>query len=328
MDLQGNITTAFEALRHNAPVSARGFHAVSLGTRPRHWIAISSDRRPTFLIESSEPQGPVPSIAVSNLEFHPHRSCQFEELGYAPIATNVNVVKCMSDSEDMQRCFLMVVGSVCMGVQSSEPSILFESLNALSAFFRSAQIAPRKSNQGLWSELCVIHSFEDRPRGVLAWHAKVRAIHDFEFPRGALEVKSSISGRTHRFKAIQLEAHGKAKVLVLSMLVSPDESGKSTFELWSAVDQELERLGAQELRLKLTRLVSESVGSNWKEAMTAKYSPERARQSVLVIESTQVPRPESEDPRVTDIEFSADLGSCSAVVRGLQAIRVIESALL
>src|SRR4029078_3598315 len=86
--------------------------------------------------------------------------------------------------------------------------------------FRSLQAPPRKSVQGLWSELFLIAEARHPTLLLRAWHATPGDRYDFNLGTARLEVKSVAGAvRHHHFSLAQLSPTGGTTALVASLFI-------------------------------------------------------------------------------------------------------------
>ena len=86
--------------------------------------------------------------------------------------------------------------------------------------FKAIKEPPKKSIQGLWSELFLIEQSANPEKIISAWHSIPEEKFDFSFDKLRIEVKSSVTeSRTHHFSLAQLNPVDNTEIIIASILL-------------------------------------------------------------------------------------------------------------
>jgi hypothetical protein len=179
--------------------------------------------------------------------------------------------------------------------------------------FRSFSAPPSTSILGLWGELLIIAISPCKDTLVTGWHVAADQTFDFAFPRACLEVKTTARhNRQHDFSLAQLRG-GHLPVVVASVVTEPSDAGESVLELATAVQDELSPTN----RVKLWRMVAESVGSDADDARDMRFLRVAAINSLRFYDAAALPVPEISTATagcISAVRFSLDFDRAPTVV--------------
>ena len=109
-------------------------------------------------------------------------------------------------------------------------------VNKFIELFKVLKEPPKKTLQGLWSELFLIYQSNNPKKLVKAWHTVPEEKYDFSLEKLRIEVKSSSTrNRTHHFSLGQLTAPSKCELFVASLFVEILAGGKSVEDLLNEI---------------------------------------------------------------------------------------------
>ena len=110
------------------------------------------------------------------------------------------------------------------------------SLESLRDLFRKTLNNSSKTELGLWGELFVIETSNNKELLIDSWHKKSKQIIDFNDGNSKLEVKTTQrSERVHSFSLNQLETIKSYSSLVYSIMTSEIELGISVLDLYEKI---------------------------------------------------------------------------------------------
>lgn len=181
--------------------------------------------------------------------------------------------------------------------------------NRLIELFRVLKEPPRKTIQGLWSELFLINQSKAPAKLVRAWHCVPEERYDFSFESMRLEVKStSTRNRVHHFSLEQLVPPLGAKLFIVSVFTEVSSVGKSISDLISEIES---KLSDQKLVNKLRLVTYATLGNSITEMNYISYDLQIAKDSIRFYESKDIPKIEVVPLHVSKVEFRSSLEGIS-----------------
>ena len=181
-------------------------------------------------------------------------------------------------------------------------------VNKFIELFKVLKEPPKKTLQGLWSELFLIHQSKNLKKLVKAWHTVPEEKYDFSLEKLRIEVKSSSTrNRTHHFSLVQLIAPSKCELFVASLFVEILAGGKSVEDLLSEITDRLD----QEYRLieKLNFIAYSVLGDSVDKIKNVCYDCQLAKESLEIYHSNDIPKIESVPSNVFDVRFKSSIDS-------------------
>jgi hypothetical protein len=182
-------------------------------------------------------------------------------------------------------------------------------LDQLVSLFRALGRPSTQTIQGLWCELAVILWSPDARLALASWHSSPRALHDFGSGADRLEVKSCGTGmREHGVRLDQLQEALGGRTLVASVVLSEEDEGQTVADVCAAI---LERVDHdQELARRLEIIVTKSLGREWREAASRRWSLDDARVLLRFYDVRDVPTvPQPIPSEVRHVQFTVDLST-------------------
>jgi Putative PD-(D/E)XK family member, (DUF4420) len=293
-----------------------------LNLRPNLRIAKDSEGNPTLLISSKSTIGPgIPPLEFRYLFFQPRCLCRVNCEGMPEAIETFAVLKCTTNDgllrEYFLRCLTGLVAALSTTLTEDEVAALVTNLVEL---FRAIEDAPRNSLQGIWCELFLIARATRIRQAAMAWHADAHELYDFVAGKQRLEVKSTTGPhRVHEFRLEQLLPLRDTHVVIASFILEERGTGISINDLWSEILANPEM--TVELRERLSRIVSLSLGRDWRKMRYVAFDPEVASRGLRLYDADLVPRVDPNVPaEVTDIRFHSELTDAPSLSRE-EAIR-------
>ncbi len=181
-----------------------------------------------------------------------------------------------------------------------------QAIETLIELFTALTSPPRKTTQGLWSELYLIARSLDPIIALESWHLTPAERYDFNSGQQRLEVKSSSNRqRQHHFSLEQLNPPSGTNLLIASIFVEPAAGGASISDL---IQQITSRLHSPVLANRLNRIITLTLGSSWRNGLDAQYDQQLAEQSLQFYEPQSIPSINSSLPSgVSSVHFVSDL---------------------
>lgn len=174
--------------------------------------------------------------------------------------------------------------------------------------FKAIKEPPRKSIQGLWSELFLIEQSKFPEKIILGWHSIPEEKFDFSFDKLRIEVKSSATeSRTHQFSSAQLNPFGDTEIIIASILVNTNVAGLSVADLMNKINGKLDDFPKQKEKLHL--LVYSTLGADIERVNEIKFNYELAKESLRFYKSEGIPKIETANipKEVSDVRFTSNL---------------------
>lgn len=204
-----------------------------------------------------------------------------------------------------------MVEAAVSGLTSNPTSEEVEyTVQALIELFRAAISPPKKTVVGLWGELLLIDASPDPTAAIRAWHITPFDTHDFVLGSHAIEVKSTErTERIHEFNHGQLVHAAGKTVLIISILLRRSSTGYSCQDFADAI---LSRLSDQQARLKLLRVIHESLGDQIQEANNIRFDHKEALNLTRQVRADMLPVVDvPPNSGISNIRYSINLDVCT-----------------
>jgi hypothetical protein len=278
---------------------------------PQVWLGKGEANLPIVIVENAS-DGPLPtSLVLRNLRFDPSLECKIKETdSRRHLVIRAAVIRLTSQEPELVEYFLRTIGLLL--AETAQPlgtAELGRAIDRLAEIFRALSFPSPTSLQGLWAEMLLIRNANSVSYAVQVWHPTRRSLFDFEVGNEALEVKSTTTGiRRHHFKLAQIDPPAQRRIHIVSIMLTPTQSGPSIPDLWRDIERKLTR--NPQLQSRLAEVIGQSAGADWKHAHGIRFDDDSARRSILVFAANVIPRPGyATSPEVSEIEFVSDLSS-------------------
>ena len=307
-----DFTRTFDALPLPQPSTASScsFSAVPMEADNAHKLGKDEGGCPCLLIAtgpSAKGRVRVP-LVLENLAVLFDLRCHVSASSKAPQVGTFTVIKCVSADPLVRSHFLALLPGISAALgRTNDKTKIASVVEDIVELFRALNAIPKKEIQGLWGELLLIHEAKDPDALAEAWHADPSDRYDFNHGSERIEVKTaSRKPRRHHFALEQLTPPTETHVIIASIIVESSGAGTSVFDLLDFIRQ---RLGSkQQLHLRLTRLVHQTLGTAWQTARNVRFDLEAAVQSVRYFDSNAIPRVALPlPPNVSNVSFVADI---------------------
>lgn len=288
------------------------FSALPLQSGSPHRLGRDTHGRPVLMlaVNTHQPSSPLPSTVLEHITVSHNVLCQIEKADNSIEEGIFSLICCNSDSPVMQAMFLNALSILLLTI-TPEPTSMQISLaiRDLAELFRALSKPPTKSIQGLWAELYLISRSKKIETAIRAWHSETNSHCDFCLEQQCVEVKSSANGvRQHYFSLEQVTPQEGYEVLIASMLIEKDQTGKSIWELLEKIRPRLSK--SPELAMRVERLVYNALGTNWRYVQEDRFSEKAARDSLLFFRAEDVPSIPTPIPdAVSNVRFMSDLSN-------------------
>lgn len=285
-------------------------HAKLFPGRPNDYIARGLKGEPIVLVANSGGRTQVAPIELRNLLVEYAAPMEIRhELG---VTQGTFIVLAASHNRpDLYEAFCTMVEAAVSGLTPNPTPVEVEhTVQSLIELFRAASSPPKKTVAGLWGELLLIDASPDPTVAISAWHVTPFDTHDFVLDTRAIEVKSTErTERIHEFNHNQLvQAAGKT-VIIISVMLRRSSTGYSCQDITDAI---LSRLSDQQARLKLMRVVHESLGDEIQAANDIRFDRKEALNLIRQVRAEMLPvvvvPPNS---GISNIRYSINLDACA-----------------
>lgn len=286
------------------------FNAIPIPDYPNFRIAINVDGNPVLLLSVVNT---VNNISLKNyrlkyLQLQQNIECKISENGKSSFQT-FTVITFTGTDRNLQEYFLRI-SEMLVKTLNNKPTQqqVVESLNKYVEVFRALTDTPSKTVHGLWSELFLI-DISSKPKLLLNyWHNKPEERYDFNSGEEKIEVKSNSNfERIHTFSSEQLNPPIGTQVLIASIFINQNNSGKSIQQLIDSISTKIEN--DIDLLMKLNTIVCKTLGNTLDQSIKIKYDYNLAKESlrffthqdVNKIDKINIPN------EVTEVKYKSDL---------------------
>lgn len=279
--------------------------AVCPGSR----IAVSHEGHLALLIDVARTGTSTPRH-FENLRYAPPRALEVLSADADKRVEHLAALVCRTKDADLQAAFLRIaVALLDTHAHKLGEAELETRLDELVSLFRALGRPATQTIQGLWCELAIVVWSRDVRMALASWHSSPRALHDFASGADRLEVKSCATGmREHAMRLEQLQEAPGGRTIIASLVVTESDEGETIDELCGLVLARVEN--NIELTRRLETIVTQSLGRDWREAATRRFSLEDARRGLRVYAAGDVPTvPQPIPPEVKNVHFVVDLST-------------------
>lgn len=290
--------------------NSNSYTAKSITGYENHRIAKNYTDNPSLLIYISEQNQDfyISNQNLFNIKISHNVKCEIESEKNIS-HNNFSVVSYIGQSNDVKDVFLSTCQVLIksLGKNPSNKKIK----NAVGKFielFRAIKETPKKSIQGLWAELFLIEQSIFPENLIAGWHSIPEEYFDFSFGNLRLEVKSSATeSRVHHFSSNQLNPINDTTIVIASIQVNVNSSGKSLFDLINSINNRL--FNFPMLTEKLHFLVYTILGADIEIANQVKYDYDFAQNSLRFYNSFDIPKIEIANipKEVSNVKFVSNL---------------------
>ena len=271
--------------------SLNSFTAKAIKGYENHRIARNLNDNPSLLILISENKQDffISNQNLFNIRVTHNVNCQID-VDDKISHNNFSVVSYTGHHDDVKGVFLKTCQVLIesLGQNPSNKEIKY-TVDKFIELFKAIKEPPRKSVQGLWSELFIIEQSDSPEKIISGWHSIPEEQFDFSFDKLQLEVKSSATElRTHHFSSNQLNPSKGTEILIASILVNTDVAGISVKDLIKKISKKSNNFPKQKEKLHL--IAYSTIGSDIEQIENIKFNYELAKESLRFYKSDEVPK--------------------------------------
>ena len=253
------------------------------------------------------------NIKLKYIELTHNLECKVSVNGKSKIE-NSSVIIFKSNEETLQNYYFGIALSLLNSL-SKKPTQneIFETFRNFVEIFRSLTEMPTKTIQGLWAELLLIEQSKNPSTLINYWHNIPEEKFDFNADREKIEVKSnSRLERIHIFTAEQLNPSIDSQVIIASIFTKQISNGLNVLNLLDRIEN---RITENELKDKVYRIVSKTLGNTFEQTTKIKYDYELAKNSLRFYKHQDISKVERINipERVSEVKFKSDLTNITPV---------------
>ena len=307
-----NFYNRFKELPLPTKNSGISFCAFEVAPAIKVWIGKDSEARPSLIIQSPNANISTPPIVLENLSVLHNARCNIKVGSSSLNAEGISLLSCTSDDISLQEYFFLVISSFLNNIEKPfSADYLSTVISHLTKLFRALTQDPKKTIQGLWSELFIIASSKDCSFALDSWHSIPEEQFDFGYLNFRLEVKSTSTGiRKHYFNLSQLFLQPPIKGFIASLFVERFGNGSSISDLLFEIRPKI----SQNALIKLENEVLSTLGSSWKSINIDRFDLETAKKSLAIFSAETIPRVLTPLPaEVSEVHFLSDLSALKPI---------------
>ncbi len=290
--------------------SSNSFSAKAIKGFENHRIAKNFNDNPSLLIFISDINQDffVANQNLFNIKVAHNVKCEIET-DKKVSQNNFSVVSYIGQNDDVKDVFLKTCQVLIKSLgQSPSNKKIKQTVDKFIELFKAIKEPPKKSIQGIWSELFLIEQSNFPEKVILGWHSIPEEKFDFSFDNLRIEVKSSSTeSRTHHFSSAQLNPINNLEIIIASILVDMNVAGFSVIDLMNKIKGNLDDFPKQKEKLHL--LVYSTLGTDIERVDEIKFNYELAKASLRLYKSEDIPKIESTNipEEVSNVRFTSNL---------------------
>lgn len=290
--------------------SPNSFSAKAIKEFENHRIAKNFNNNPSLLIFISENNQDffITSQNLFNIKVTHNVKCEIET-DKKLSQDNFSVVSYIGQNDDVKDVFLKTCQVLIKSLgQNPSNKKIKQTVDKFIELFKAIKEPPRKSIQGLWSELFLIEQSDFPEKVILGWHSTPEEKFDFSFDKLRIEVKSSSTeSRIHHFSSTQLNPINDTEIIIASVLVNTNVAGLSVIDLMKKISNKLDDFSKQ--KEKLHFLAYSTLGASTEHINDLKFNYELAKISLKFYKSEVVPKINITNipKEVSDVRFISNL---------------------
>lgn len=305
-----NLNEIFNELPLPKSNNPNSFSAKVITGYENHRIAKDSNNNPSLLIYISEHNQDfiITNQNLYNIKVTHNVKCEIET-GYNLYQGNFSVISYTGQNDEVKDVFLNTCQILIKALdQNPTNKKIKQIVDKFIELFKAIKEPPKKSIQGLWSELFLIEQSKYPEKIILGWHSIPEEKFDFSFDKLRIEVKSSSTeSRIHHFNLSQLSPINNTEIIIASILVNTSVSGLSIINLMKNINNKLEYFPKQKEKLNL--LVYSTLGTDIEKVNNIKFDYDLAKESLQFYKSEDIPKIEGTNipKEISNVRFTSNL---------------------
>lgn len=303
----------FQRLRENSSGDLDTVLVESIPGRLDHKIGVSKEGLPLFFIATKDAGNNAMDINLKLIQVFFQKDCELitEDGEVKGVYT---IVSLKSTSEDMTKYFVNTVYYLInqLNLNPSFSEIKAE-LNNLVNLFRSLSKPPKKTIQGLWTELLFIEQGKDMEYLINSWHQTKNDRYDFNDGIDKIEIKSTNKNeRIHRFSLTQLAEVKDVLVIIGSTFTLETGKGLCANDLIESIKAKVTDAG---LMFKIYNVVSKTMGQEVERIYDVYFDYNLALSSIQYFDVRDIPKISAEgiSPSITNVKYDCNLSKVDSL---------------
>ncbi|MEN8786966.1 MAG: PD-(D/E)XK motif protein [Flavobacteriales bacterium] len=290
--------------------NSNSFSAKAIIGYENHRIAKDFNDNPSLLILISEKKQDffVANQNLFNIKVTHNVKCEIETDNKIS-QNNFSVVSYIGQNDDVKDIFLKTCQVLIKSLgQSPSNKKIKQTVDKFIELFKAIKEPPKKSIQGLWSELFLIEQSNFPEKVILGWHSIPEEKFDFSFDKLRIEVKSSVTElRTHHFSLAQLNPVSDTEIIITSILLNTSIAGLSVIELLKKISDKLDAFPKKKEKLHL--LAYSTLGVDVERVNEIKFDYELTKESLRYYKADDIPKVETTNisKEVSNVRFTSNL---------------------
>ena len=270
-----------------------------------HKIARSISNRPIILFKVSD-DDPISSNLNLQEYWRILRTRSYETVTIMNEETQdmYTIIDYLDNEESLQKIFLDVISLIVNDLEiTTSNSAISNYISSLKKLLVSKKNKKNNDIQGLWAELFIIYSLENKEKALTAYQSEnLRDLWDFYNLGRAIEIKSTNKNqRIHKFKYEQLESKSD-EIYIISVITKKSENGKSIENIITNIEDSITN---KYLKFKIS-CIKKSINSA-NEYSSIKFDEEQALKSLRVYFYKDIPRIKKIESGISDLTYKVDL---------------------
>ena len=311
-----NLIELYDSLESPEEGNEKTFNAIPIPECPCFRIAIDVEGNPILLLSVANA---VKNIALKNfrlkyLQLEQNIECKIYENGKSSFQT-FTIITFTSADRDLQKYFLRI-SETLLKTLSNNPTQqqVIESLNKFVEIFRALTDTPTNTVHGLWTELFLIENSTNPKTLLNYWHNMPEEKFDFNSGEEKIEVKSNSNfERLHTFSSEQLNPPTGTQVLIASIFIRQNKSGKNIQELVDSIVNKVRH--DIDLADKLNNIVCKTLGNSLEQSISINFDYKIASESLKFYKYQDIKKIEEEyiPTEVYGVHFISDLSLIKSI---------------
>lgn len=321
--MKQNIYKLFVELQQRNDLSEGYYAASSLPFNKQYKIGISEDGYPMFFVPSTSTTFSI-DINMEMITVLFGRVCRIHDSSCSEGIYTIVTLK--TGDTDIQKYFVDIICILLEQLPSNySDAILAQEIQKLANLFSQLSQPPRKTIQGLWSELLIIEQSSNPEYLIKSWHVNVHDKYDFNDGKDKLEVKSTtLPQKIHHFSIEQLNPNNNSNLLIASINTTFVGHGVSAFDLKDRICSKIQDL---QIQYRLNEVIIKTLGNDISRLSEIYIDYQSAVDSIAYYDAREIPSIDIDciPVSVNNVHFDSDLsGICSI---GSSQISKYQSAL-
>lgn len=306
-----NIYNLFVELQQRDDPMEGYYSASSLPFNNQYKIGISEDGFPVFFVPSNSTTFSV-DINMEMITVLFGRVCRIHDDSCTEGIYTIVTLK--TGDVDIQKYFIDIVCILLEQLPSNYSDvILAQEIQKLASLFSQLSQPPRKTIQGLWSELLIIEQSSNPEYLIKSWHVDAHDKFDFNDGKDKLEVKSTtLPQKIHHFSIEQLNPNINSNLLIASVNTTFVGQGLSVFDLKERISKKIQNV---QIQYRLNEIIIKTIGNDISRLTEIYFDYQSAVDSIAYYDARKIPSISIDciPVGVKNVHFDSDLSDVCAI---------------